>query len=394
MTEGTSAGDPSEQHQPDQGSEGSEHVDVTVPTGHEIVVSTDVGSEIPPQQRIESQLEPIQEYTVPDGSTEDEVTVSVQDTDAGSSDQSQEDTNPEAPRVDGANYVQDESKAETMAYEETDFRSKAVANRKISDGSEEYGGKLDEIHQLDDKLYHKPPQQFSGLQRLKMMSKRAKAGEELYHIGNDDERRTEDERDTAQKTFRQDFPDFNEQPLSLADKIIITESDQERAAYYDKQASRIGDWAGLLHDHPLSAEFKKAHPGIQFQPKRLVRMEDEVEALQHQIENKEQVHTDIMSMHIRKAFEGRENIGLQRLVRRTSSEKANEYEDRVQALLRSAEALDEFRDGLIEEQVTEPLRDRLVMTRNVLNDVRREVGLPFESDESEDAASSYQPQAE
>lgn len=46
---------------------------------------------------------------------------------------------------------------------------------------------------------------------------------------------------------------------------------------HEKLADRLEDWAGVLHEHPVSDAFKEAHPGVDFSPETLVQLEDSVE---------------------------------------------------------------------------------------------------------------------
>jgi DNA-binding protein H-NS len=384
MNEGAPTGDSPEPKPLDQPpSEGFDQHDVSVnpPQGDQLAVSTDIGSEIPPQQRIESQLEPAQEYTVPDGSTEGEVTVSVTDTNPSSSDQPQEDTNPVAPRVDGANYEHDEAKAETMAYATKDFRGKAADNRTLA-------REQDELRDMATEVEHIRGQKPSllhpyGLQRHREHQKRITDAEKDYYDIKGS--LTKDDR-AADAKARRDIPELQEAVERKEKEPLYPPyySPEERAAAYDEYADRIETWAGALHDHPLSVEFKKAHPGIQFQPKALVRMEDEIETLNLEINEKESE----TYWETQRALRLHVPIGIV-----PDEETSDEYQKINDELFKQAKALDEFWARVIDETKIQPLRDRSAMTRNVLNDVRREVGLPVE-DQEPAAETQDQPPAE
>lgn len=46
-----------------------------------------------------------------------------------------------------------------------------------------------------------------------------------------------------------------------------------QAGYSDRDAEKWEEWAGILHDHPISDEYKAAHPEVNFEIRSLVRLE-------------------------------------------------------------------------------------------------------------------------
>jgi len=49
------------------------------------------------------------------------------------------------------------------------------------------------------------------------------------------------------------------------------------AERYDNAADKIEDWAAILHDHPVSEDYKQTHIGVDFSPVGLSRSEDQIQ---------------------------------------------------------------------------------------------------------------------
>jgi hypothetical protein len=201
-------------------------------------------------------------------------------------DQSTAESAPEDAAIKGANRVTEEGKAEVMAYAEDDFRSKAAASRKLAQPSKELLDKAVELYEVTDNLQNKAPQQFSTLQRLRMKDKQPRLAAEITDMLLQDM----NQETKARRSFSRDFSSARhpDGPPAYAERMTDA---SERAKYYDEEASRIGDWAGALHDQPLSKEFLEAHPELSSDPeetaKRLVHLEDNRAALERIIARSE-----------------------------------------------------------------------------------------------------------
>jgi hypothetical protein len=375
MSEVPPAGNPADQPPQEELTQGSEQIKVIInpPKGNEVVVSTDSSSEISPPQPTAPQSPPglLASYDQRPIDTLDQSNVIFS---APAGDEIV--VNPKAPHVDGANYEHDEAKAEAMAYATKDFRGKAADNRVIEQTRSEGYDMVSGLRDMTD-------QEPSSLHPLKrrQYQKRLEAANEAYldfrHDNNDPDL-------AADRQAHKDIPEFQdsldpaeEQSRALnAFPQTTHRKPEERAEAYDRRADRIETWAGALHDHPLSVEFKKAHPGIQFQPKALVRMEDKLQTLKREISDKEQ-DTYRETAEVVKGMTNPPRWLLQ------DAESADRHQQITTALINQAKTLDAFYNGRIDELRIQPLRDQLAMTRNVLNDVRREVGLDVESDDPE-----------
>ncbi|HEY5152652.1 MAG TPA: hypothetical protein VII55_01635 [Candidatus Saccharimonadales bacterium] len=197
-------------------------------------------------------------------------------------DEPQEDRNPKAPHVDGANYV-DESTAWSLAHATKDFRGKAADNRAIARSQDEDHPKAVRI---GDVVGEEP----SRLRPLKHADYegRLKGLQDEYYEFNE---KTHAANVAADRQAIEDIPELQNTPDLVRDEGVSPEfarlfdgpphwSPERRAEAYDRRADRIEEWAEILHDHPLSIEFKKAHRPEQFQPKALVRMEDRAKSLE------------------------------------------------------------------------------------------------------------------
>jgi len=282
----------------------------------------------------------------------------------------------------------DVEKARVMAEAENKFRTKAAENRAILQPSEEELRVKEITHQL--RTAH--PKSMSAIGRWRLGRERDRLREAytgpVY-------RRAEEERtqanEEAAREFVRDFPFDADDP----DTSLTKTNPGDRAQWYDERASRIGDWAGALHDHPLSDEFKAEYEGFQFAPRMMVRLEDSVTRGERELERLEEqlLSESIIGGDIHNAVNGlssndarRERDEISRMVA-TAGQEAPELDDQREALRAEGEALaerfDEFRRHLIEEVEIPKVRNSNALTRKFINDVRREVGLPSLSTEGE-----------
>jgi hypothetical protein len=174
-----------------------------------------------------SQPQESQEYTAPDGSAKDEIAVSVTDTDPGSPGQSQEDTNPGAPRVDGAQPI-------------------------------------------DEPIIRTPEEAYS------LAKERPELAETMAVTAKDeiDERRAFKEGIIAQKE-KNHVPEMH------------IRRDRERLAGLDQEADRIEFWAAVTTLHPMSESYWRAnlpnYPLAWKQPILMEHLEKEIARLEEDV---------------------------------------------------------------------------------------------------------------
>jgi len=272
--------------------------------------------------------------------------------------------------------VDDVDTARVEAAHEDDSRTKAVENRDVV-------RPVTELLEADKRLRSSPDTGPMARWRLKRERDRLdKKANQHYSRGRREVLDTE-----TRAQFNEDFPE-------LADDPVYKRSPNDRANYYDKQAARIGDWAGALHNHPLTAEFTEAHPGVEFEPKRLVQMEDAASRIEREIERLERTKTSdtgdaifeaVAPLHGDATSEERQEMShiLRGDIDEVLYEELHAMEDAGEAL---AKRYDTFYKGLLNTIKIPDLRNQLAVTQNLLNDVRREVGLDVEGDEAEAVA--------
>jgi hypothetical protein len=350
--------------------------------------------DIPEPQQPDQAAEALDQPDVAAASMADEG-VAQSDTNSGDSSEQpsvpQEDTNPGAPQVDGANYLKGEggeAKAETMAYAEKEFRDKAAHNRGLSEYSEELTEKSSERIALRNQL-SAAPQQFSGIQRLRMKRRYGKLRGEEADLWDQEV----EERHVGDIKARAEFErDFSPERQAHDEEIhqLIANQPETRAAYYDKLASRIGDWAGILHDHPLGEAFLKSHSVIPADPeaaaKRLVHLENNAAALERIIAREEQTGRSTLPQEINAALgidssndhagTVRQNRELQSLLQVASEDEVTRYEDGVNQLRSAALYLSRLHNSLYDTYDLQPLREEVALIHSILKDVKNEVGLP------------------
>jgi hypothetical protein len=291
------------------------------------------------------------------------------------SDQSRE------PREKPDTVIGDIHKAETMAYAEGDFRTKAVANRDVEREPKELTEKWSSLQDVTAQLDN-PNGQLSRKERRRLTRQQEALKDEVTSDATADIDRRRGAETATRSQFQEDFPEH------------FLSTPENRAWFYDEQASRIGEWAGLLHDHPLSIEFKEARPGIQFQPKALVRMEDDAARMERRIEQYDSQHSSKIADDVMDVIEARGRHSavytpsedpikeIERMLTFANEATVERWQEITRKIENAAAEADEFYRGILEEVRVKPLRNQLAMTRNLLNDVRQEVGLPISKNDS------------
>jgi hypothetical protein len=135
------------------------------------------------------------------------------------------------------------------------LRSKAVDNRNLV----QRRAANEAVHQEISEFAKNTPSVFHPIDRL---HHRREVQDRLAEYGQDFR-----EIDAAQVNEMSSFEARTENGGSIYDDV-------ERAKFYDERAKRVEEWAGVLHDHPVSQAFLEAHPNIVISPEALVRLED------------------------------------------------------------------------------------------------------------------------
>lgn len=133
---------------------------------------------------------------------------------------------------------------------------------------------------------------------------------------------------------------------------------------YDQRAEKIEEWAGVLHDHPISEAFSAAHPELEVNPESMVRMEEDADRARIKAEYSE---TRKVNIEI-KPFS--DSWRVEKLLDRANSAKAEEW----QALSDKAEELagqfNEFVNNLVQEVEVKPARNQAAALNSIIESVR------------------------
>lgn len=282
------------------------------------------------------------------------------------------------------NREDDPERAHDMAIAGDELRTKAVADRNIKRNYDENMAKLDESHRgLSDLNDEKP----SNRRERKEIEKRREEllAERDFHY--ETVMKEDGHWDINGSAERQFAKDFQHEGMYMA---FPSGDPETRAKHYDERASRVEEWAGILHDHPVSEAFREAHPGVDITPESLVYLEDETTWLKLELEGLDHdgraVSHDVKSIlrGSRGTLSESSIQKIQELLPLASKERDDEWEKLTAALHESAAAIDAFKVNLAKEVRSGPLQNKLAMAKKLLDDVRRETGVPVEDNEAND----------
>lgn len=276
------------------------------------------------------------------------------------------------PETSGLNL----DRLHVIALQEDEFRTRARENRDVDRPPAEKV-RIDEIDALLET---------GEVGRIStwLLRKERSDLEEIYHGSTyvRSEQRAADN-DRAYQQFKRDFPD--------ADENLLLTSPGRRAEYYDERAERIGAWAALLYDRPLSDDLKKAHSQVHLKPRHLVRMEDEAAAANRRAKQLENTRGHSFWLRVEIALDSSHSTDtaeVEKLLKEANDPDFDKSWDALKGELTSkSNELDDFHDRLIQEVRIPALRRKAAETQAILDDVRRAVGIPTTSEEPAKTAS-------
>jgi hypothetical protein len=273
--------------------------------------------------------------------------------------------------------INDILKAETMAYAGDELRTKAVQNRDVERDWKKA------LHDHDDE----DKEALDSLESTKLNFKRRRQLHEQLDQSPASadaisDKWTSDNKKTVEQ-FREDFPDKDIPFDAYPDDTSEEAASNKRADLYDKRASRLEDWAGRLHDHPIGEDFLKEHPDIEITPLSLVRMEDDAETLELEISGYEEGAGQGVGDYIGALVGGRvensdgpsqKEIGeIYEMLALVGKDKGDQWQQVSTKLLEAADAADVLHKELTYEARIKPLRNQLGLMRKLLDDVRDEL---------------------
>ncbi len=206
--------------------------------------------------------------------------------------------------------IQDKDKALDVAYAskgQREYEAKSKDKARSAQESEGAAYKLadtvlaieKEIRDLKDEYYRKKGSHFIDREEpeaIPIFAKETELEQLKDLLEYSDDKRIQDIPYGARKeirNFRHWSPDVEEGRKRIAEYIEEeVRKNQESARGEARTAEAIEKWAGFLYDHPVSDEYKKAHPDHKFEPDDLMYLEQIVTPELEDIKLLEEAITD------------------------------------------------------------------------------------------------------
>ncbi len=282
--------------------------------------------------------------------------------------------------------IKDIHKAEAMAVESDEFRSKAAASRKL--GKERFQSPellaadvaLDEAFDAPEPPRYRP---FARRQHVQDI----KDARWAFWVAKDVQRHEYTAaNETAERTAEADFVRVNGVEFGFS----YLRNPEMRAKFYDDRAAAIEEWAGILHDHPVSEAYLADHPGLEITPESLVRMEVDEMNMERVLTSQEyrvaqggQAGTRLNAIgyelrHMVRSERGngmihpdatRQRQELKELLSNADAAAVQEWETIVSQADRIGDRILRLHAKLLEEIKIKPLRNQLTLTRTLLDDI-------------------------
>jgi hypothetical protein len=135
----------------------------------------------------------------------------------------------------------------------------------------------------------------------------ARAAEHIAALGEDHRSQAASYRSLARRKMEGPGSDLSRGRENFSDDVRSAESFMKGAAWHNKEASAIEDWALILHEHPPSTAFYEKNPGFDFshpksmiiaveflrgQEHRLLEVEDYVKSLEWENLTTKKTHSE------------------------------------------------------------------------------------------------------
>ena len=172
-----------------------------------------------------------------------------------------------------ARQEQDPDRAYDMAHASDDFRTKAVDSRQLEERKKSIPNEL--VAALNARSDFDDTPKPSVLHPLARRQHEAEARQKQIDVR--DAREIQDVRSRSYNAANRVAINTAESDSEKVDDGAFFQPSfihpEDRAKFYDTRAEAIEEWAGILHDHPISQEYVAAHPNVDFSPQGLVRIE-------------------------------------------------------------------------------------------------------------------------
>lgn len=312
-----------------------------------------------PQELVEGQEHPI-ETTEEIGEAAVEATTQIPITEAGG--------NPHPDRV------QDVEKAHTMALAGNEDRTEAANKRSGAQVIEDF--QLAEVPPEEQQYQEGPRQNY-----VSSYGERDPYNTRRFYEASQEHPGFSDLDDPGDRERGYDFS-----TRGLANEVVVAkhhgeipravEYFKEKAKKVDERAERKEDWAGIMHEHPVSDSYKEAHPDVDFDPVSLIRLEDDSKWELEGADAFEKKGKELSGLYVTGGILTGENHSLESLMYdvATSQEELTKLQDRFDNLIKNPETtlgqLSDFYNEILQEAVIKPLRNKANVTKAMLEDIR------------------------
>ena len=250
--------------------------------------------------------------------------------------------------IDGAEHPEstefDNDRAKAMAEAGDDFETKAIQHTEASNHESEARNEYREA------LRSKIPE---GLSHRKHRAAE-RARREVINTASDKIRNAQEENIQMVDTG---FDDLRGTP----ELQYIDYEPAKLANAYARRAARIEEWAGILHDHPVSEAYLADHPGLEVTPASLVQLEDE----------RAEAEEEARSIEDRINRTGVEDADrAEKLLKGASDTQLEQWNKLTTERERITQEMRQLLTSLAKESLITPRRNRAALTAKLLDDVR------------------------
>jgi hypothetical protein len=189
----------------------------------------------------------------------------------------------DAPQFDETQRVQDPEKARVMAEAEDQFQESAIRKTETAAAWEQGLEELDSEQQEHHREMAESSRNTAAYFRDVAANHAATMAGEKY--------------DAEEKGLVTDTEKAHVMALAHDEALGDMAEMRERGGdvgrtLSDKYANRVAEWAGVLHEHPVSREYAEAHPEVSFTPEGLYSFEKSITGDENDIEDAKEMYAD------------------------------------------------------------------------------------------------------
>jgi hypothetical protein len=275
-----------------------------------------------------------------------------------------------------ARQEQDPDRAYDMAHASDDFRTKAVDSRQLEERKKSIPNEL--VAALNARSDFDDMPKPSVLHPLARRQHEAEARQKQIDVR--DAREIEDVRSRSYNAANRVAIDTAESDYEKVDDGAFFQPSlvhpEDRAKFYDVRAEAIEEWAGILHDHPVSPEYIAAHPDVDFTPQGLLRMEAKQIRLGRELKSvEERIKKEIGFVRLQVDATGYNPPNpngikeVRELLAEADEEQAKAWDGLIAEAGEASSQMTDMHKKLLEEVRVNPLQRQIGQIEQVLNDV-------------------------